>query len=309
MEGLFKAYLADFERYLRVEKGSAALTVKNYISDLHQWQNCFQKNGINSVEGISTNHIRLALSENLGTDKKLSNSSIQRKLSTLRSFFEYLQELKVLTKNASKAIPTPKVKRKLPAVLTEQEADILVNTLNDDEHVRERVLLELMYSCGLRVSEVCNLTWNDIHYSSRQIIVKKGKGAKDRIVPMTDLLIKEIKKYYKTLEIENQFVFSNQKGNRLSERIVQKIMKDTLIKSGISTHATPHTLRHSYATHLLSNGANLRAIQELLGHSSLSTTQKYTHLDLKQLAEEYDRTHPLAASKQNKNQRQIKPKV
>lgn len=306
MSEQFNAYLADFERYLRVEKGSAQLTIKNYISDLKQWQIGFKKISLNNIQDLTTNHIRLILADNFGNEEKLSNSSIQRKLATLRSFLDFLLEMKIITKNISKSVPTPKVKRKLPAVLTEQEADLLVQTVEKETEIKERTMLELMYSCGLRVSEVSNLKWNDIYFGSKQIIVKNGKGGKDRVVPMTDVLIKIIKSYQKSIADEKEYLFTNNKGNKLSERIIQKIMTETVKKSGISTHATPHTLRHSYATHLLSNGANLRAIQELLGHSSLSTTQKYTHLDLKQLAEEYDKTHPLAS---RKNQRQIKSKV
>ncbi len=304
-------YLADFERYLKIEKGVSLLTIKSYLSDLKQWNKGFGELEINQVHEINPNHIRSVMGGRLNQKSKLTNSSIQRKLASLRSFFEFLLEMKIISKNFSKSVPSPKVKRKLPAVLTEEEADRLIHSVSQDTNFKERTMMELLYSCGLRVSELCSLQWVDVHFLSKQILVKKGKGSKDRIVPMTETVLKDLKQLQVETANKEKFVFTNNRGSRFSERFVQRLVANQWKQTGISTHVTPHTFRHSYATHLLSNGANLRAIQELLGHSSLSTTQKYTHLDLKMLSEEYDRAHPLAEKEINgkKSQRQIKSKV
>lgn len=301
-------HFAAFERYLRVERGASDHTVRNYLSDLAQWDSGFIVQGLGSPSEIQTEHVRQSLNALMSGRRALSAESIQRKLAALRSFLGFLTEIGVVEKDASKTVPTPKARKKLPVVLSEEQAALLVEgTARAPLSTRDRALFELLYASGLRVSEAAKLDWSDIQWPSSQLMVRAGKGGKDRIVPILDgtrnilWMLKET-----SASAECPAIFRNSRGARLSTRAIHKIVSRKALALGIPTRATPHTLRHSFATHLLANGANLRAIQELLGHASLSTTQRYTHLDIKTLCEEYDRAHPLA---REKNQRQIRRKT
>lgn len=293
MSGPFIKYFEAFQRYLSVEKGASAHTLRNYISDLAQWSAALEKQAILRIEDVTPERLRACISIHL------SNASIQRKLSALRTFFEYLKKENVLKEDFSENIPSPKSKKTLPKVLTEEETMQLIAVTGDNAiSLRDRLVFEFLYGCGLRSSEVSALNWGDISWSQAQVLVRQAKGSKDRLVPLLPNLISLLKESMdQGVPQPKQPIIANRFGKRLSTRSIQKVVEKKTASTGISVKATPHTLRHSYATHLLSNGANLRVIQELLGHSSLSTTQKYTHLDLKQLAKEYDQSHPLAKKK------------
>lgn len=287
-------FFGAFERFLRIERGASVHTVRNYLSDLKQWEIHFKGLGIRDANDITAESIR----EYLGFRADVDAATLQRKLASLRTFLEYLRKEKVLSSDVAKVVPSPKQRRKLPQVLTEEQAGILAKP-NPSQEIspRDRALFEILYCCGLRASEAAGLNWQDISWSEVQLRVKSGKGAKERIVPLLPKVLDALNKLREDQKDTAQGpVLRNCYGNRLSTRSIQKIVVNRARAMGFSQHATPHTLRHSFATHLLSNGANLRAIQELLGHSSLSTTQRYTHLDQKALCEEYDRTHPLAKS-------------
>lgn len=295
MSASIRKHIERFEAYLALEKSASPHTIRNYLSDLRQWDVHFTKQGLKSLEELQADDIRVFL----GVDEKLSSATLQRKLASLRTFLEYLKKEKILSHDVSRAVPAPKARRKLPRVLNEEQAAAVVRGVRDEkENPRDNVLVEILYCCGLRASEAAALDWNDISWSEQQLRVRRGKGGKERIVPLIEAVSEVLKKLKD--EQKNPVdgpVLRNYKGDRLSTRSIQKIVVKRATQLGLAAGATPHTLRHSFATHLLSNGADLRAIQELLGHSSLSTTQRYTHLDQKALCEEYDRTHPLAKSR------------
>ena len=291
MAGAIRKYIERFEAYLVVEKSASPHTIRNYLSDLEQWDTYFAKHGPESLEALHADDIRAFL----GADAKLSSATLQRKLAALRTFLEYLKKEKILAADVSRAVPAPKARRKLPRVLNEEQAAAVVKGTQEKENLRDTALVEILYCCGLRASEAAALNWNDISWSEQQLRVKRGKGGKERIVPLIETVSEVLRKLKDEYgDASDGPVLRNYKGDRLSTRSIQKIVVKRATQLGLPAGATPHTLRHSFATHLLSNGADLRAIQELLGHSSLSTTQRYTHLDQKALCEEYDRTHPLA---------------
>jgi site-specific recombinase XerD len=285
-----KPWLEEFKRYLEVEKSASRHTLRNYLSDLGQWDVHFAKRGISSPEDVTSDDIRAFL----GLTEKRGASTLQRKLAALRTFFEYLHTKKLISKNISQTIPAPKVRRKLPRVLNEEQANSLSRlAVENSDNLRDLAILELLYCCGVRASELAALDWSDVSWSALELKVRVAKGGKQRIIPLLDSVV-DVLRRLRVQNGESAFgpILLNYKGTRLSTRSIQKIVSRYAALVGVG--ATPHTLRHSFATHLLSNGADLRAIQELLGHSSLSTTQRYIHLDQKALCDEYDRTHPLA---------------
>ncbi|MBI3543429.1 MAG: tyrosine recombinase XerC [Deltaproteobacteria bacterium] len=295
MADVVAAHLAKFADHLRVGKGASPHTVRNYLSDLRQWAAHFKQLGVPSLSALTAEHVRAFL----GARDDAEATTLQRKLAALRTFLEFVALEGLVDRDVSKAIPSPKRRRKLPRVLTEEQAAVLTAEVVDDATpARDQALLEVLYCCGLRAAETAGLDWSDVDWAQSQLKVRQGKGGKDRIVP----LIASVAEALKKLQAEGGGaaagpVFRNFRGTRLTTRSIQKIVVAQASLRGLEGQATPHTLRHSFATHLLGNGANLRAIQELLGHSSLSTTQRYTHLDQKALCDEYDRSHPLAKTK------------
>lgn len=295
MASLFDPFLGAFEAFLKIQKGASHHTIRNYLSDLRQWAAHFCELGVDRFEFLNVEHIRGFL----GAREYADPATLQRKLSALRTFLEYLASERHIDADLSRTIPSPKQIKKLPHVLNEEQAAMLVNVHESEQlqlaknQVRNQAIFEVLYCCGLRASELVALDWEHISWASCQIHVRNGKGGKDRIIPLLGTARDALMK----LKDESPLVgpiFRNPRGGRLSTRSVQNIVVRRAHLLDLPQHTTPHTLRHSFATHLLSNGANLRAIQELLGHSSLTTTQRYTHLDQKALCEEYDRTHPLA---------------
>lgn len=298
-----KKDVAQFERYLRDERRVSAHTLRNYLSDLDQFESFLKSlypEGPD-VRGVDT----LALRTYLGYlhQKGLSKASVMRKLATLRTFFRFLHREGRVDSNPARALRTPRQIRRIPRVLSEEEAAGLVEAPSPPDTktlagLRDHALLELLYATGLRASEAVGLDMERLLLSERLVRVW-GKGKKERIVPFGEPAARAIGAYLDARPDAGNLrpsspVFCNLKGSRLTSRSLQRIVEKYAMLSPMDKDASPHTLRHSFATHLLGRGADLRAIQELLGHESLSTTQKYTHVAAAQLKAVYDSAHPRA---------------
>lgn len=316
--------------YLQAERAASLHTLKNYAIDLQQFQTFLMASGlpqskpaVGGVErsAVSDTERRNALQraiEPVEIDsltigafvadlhrRGIARSSIARKLATLRSFFRYLCREGVLQANPAKLVPTPKLPKRLPAYLTVDEVHRLLvpPSEKDAASARDLAILELFYASGIRLSELTGLDVRDMDIQEGLVRVK-GKGGKERIVPIGSKATAALRHYlgWRSELIEGSkrgvpdpvALFLNRRGGRLSSRSTARIVLKHLNRSGLGPKVTPHGLRHSYATHLLQAGADLRAIQELLGHSRLSTTQRYTHLNLDHLMEVYDKAHPRA---------------
>ncbi len=289
-----------FIHYLRYERNMSPETIRAYEKDLHQFLRFFSK----KVEGelnpaeISSLQIR----EYLGylKEKNYQKTTVVRKLATIRSFYKCLLRKGHVSANPLADIPTPKVEKKVPHFLTTEEVEKLLNSPegNSFQAVRDRAILETLYSTGLRVSELTALNVSDIDLTS-EVIKARGKGNRDRIVPLGSFALQAIKRYQETRaqvpninEQDPDALFLNRFGDRLSSRSIRKIIDKYIKITGLSEKTSPHTLRHSFATHLLNRGANLRTVQELLGHKHLSTTQIYTHVSTDNVKEAYEEAQP-----------------
>ena len=281
--------LEQFKKYLTNEKNYSIHTVKNYEKDIEQFI-LFSK----ELEKVDEKKIREYLEF---LSKKYSKNSTIRKIIALRNFFRFLIKNKKILKNPFEYILTPKKEKRIPGVLTENEVKTLLDSIPCDNFfsLRDRVIMELLYSSGIRVNELVNLNINDVDFFNEEIKVT-GKGNKERIVPVGSVAINFLQKYVKELKnkTNTKILFINKNKGRLTTRAVEMIVKSYAKKAGILKRVTPHTLRHSFATHLLDRGADLRSVQELLGHSNLSTTQIYTHLSIQKLKKEYEKAHPRA---------------
>ena len=287
-----KNLIDEFESYLKFEKKYSYNTVSSYMRDLDKFKNYFKDASIKKINKNDIKKYVIYLDENVGT------KSVSRSVSTLKSFYKFLKMSNYVDKNVMETINNPKIKKSLPKVLSEEEVSTLLDIdLNDDFDYRNKAMLELMYSSGLRVSELINLKVNDIDLKNDCVRVF-GKGSKERIIPLSeyalDALYDYINNHRKELfkHGENDYLFLNNHGNNMTRqgffKIVKKIAKDKSIKTDFS----PHSLRHSFATHLLKHGADLRSIQELLGHSDISSTQIYTHVTNERLQNSYKEYHP-----------------
>jgi|DewCreStandDraft_4_1066084.scaffolds.fasta_scaffold02222_8 integrase/recombinase XerC len=282
--------IQDYKRYLSYEKNYSFHTVKNYIKDIEQFVVFNNK----KIE-VDENDIKRFL-EFLGK-KKYSRRSIARKIVAIRNFYKFLIKIRRIKINPFTYILTPKAEKKLPSVLTEKEIENLMSAATGKDFIslRDRTILELIYSTGIRVSELVNMDVSDIDFVNEEIKVL-GKGGKQRIIPAGSVALNILHCYLKELKkIDTSgILFINKNKKRLTQRFVELMIKKYAKVAGIEKRVTPHTLRHSFATHLLDRGADLRSVQELLGHSNLSTTQIYTHLSIQKLKKEYDKAHPRA---------------
>jgi len=297
-----KNLIHQFIQYLSKEKNASPHTCRGYLRDLEQFENFLKSSGIaKSSEGeLDMGKVdRIAIRRYLGfLHRKNKKSSIARKLSTLRSFFKYLVREQLIPSNPAKNVSTPKVEKFLPSILTVDEAFRLMESPSLSEgkkskSLRDRAILELLYSSGIRVGELVGLNSNQLALDLG-IVRVMGKGRKERIVPIGSKAIEALEDYLKergTMGEEGP-LFVNTRGNRLTDRSVGRLVKKYTKRSGIFRKISPHSLRHTFATHLLDAGADIREIQEMLGHASLSTTQRYTHLTLDKLMEVYDKAHP-----------------
>ncbi len=283
-------YLNKFLTYLQVEKNYSDHTVLNYRLDLQEFAQFLDKT---PLEDVGYPDLRRFLARM--RTHNLKPRSVARKLSSLRSFFKYLQREKVINSNPAKLLVTPKLDKPLPHFMSEAEAVTLIEAPKTDKisSLRDRAIFEMLYSTGIRVSELVGLNVEDIDFFSNVTRVR-GKGKKERIVPVGDKALHAVKEYLEHRPVESQIVFLNKNGTRLGSRSVCNIINKHVLKEAMAQHVTPHMFRHSFATHLLNNGADLRSVQELLGHVNLSTTQIYTHLTTEKLKSVYDKAHPRA---------------
>ena len=284
---------------MKVERGLSENTINSYGIDLKLFLEYLRENEIPSFKQVNKEVIVNYMQSEKNNNK--ANSSILRSVSSLRKFFQYLVQEKIIEKDPMLLIDTPKKKQHLPQVLTKEEVEKLLRSPNTGQvlGLRDRAMLELMYATGLRISEIINLKLEDLHLTMGTLQTL-GKGHKERIVPVGDEAIKWVNRYLEEArpkllkQKRSNYLFLNFHGNNLTRQGVWKNLKAEVRKAGIQKNITPHTLRHSFATHILENGADLRIVQELLGHADISTTQIYTHLSNKQLADIYNRAHPRA---------------
>jgi len=275
---------------MEIEKNYSRHTILNYRLDLEGFLRFIKEAALEKVDYLVIRKYLALLKE-----KNLGSRSIGRKLSALRSFFKFLTREGYLKANPISSVSSPKQEKHLPMFLTEDEVRNLIEAakVNDERGMRDRAILETFYSSGMRISELAGLNIEDVDFISGVAKVM-GKGRKERLVPMGDTAISAIRAYLKSRKKSAEALFLNKNGRRITDRgirgIVDKYIHRVSVKHGIS----PHTLRHSFATHLLNRGADLRSVQELLGHANLSTTQIYTHLTTERLKNIYDKAHPRA---------------
>jgi len=299
--------IEEFGRALVVEENASQHTVRNYLSDVRQLRAFLLEQGLAlgddgkevAPERVDQLDMRAFLTHLLRRNRK---SSVGRKLSSAKGFFRFLLRRGAIERDPTAGLATPKKEQQLPVHLTVDDMFRLLDTPPKETPPgrRDRAILEVLYSCGLRVSELVGLEWSDID-AQLELVRVRGKGGKERLVPIGRKALAALDAYRESAPQlcprklpDAHAVFLNRRGERLTTRSVARLVDQYVAASGIATKASPHALRHSFATHLLSAGADLRAIQELLGHASLSTTQKYTHVNLDQLMSVYDKAHPRA---------------
>ena len=295
--------IVQFIKYLTIEKGASEHTCRGYLNDLSHLEGFILSSGLYPIshEGevdvsrIDREIIRIYLRALFRSNKK---SSIARKLASIRSFFQYLVRNGVISKNPAKGVATPKTERYIPVTLTIDEIFRMLDAPDKSNPLglRDQAILELLYSSGIRVGELTQLNCDDVDLELG-IIKVLGKGKKERIVPIGSKAIEAIKDYLRKRKFPSGngtegALFINTRNGRLTDRSVRRIVEKYGKKCGPGRSITPHALRHTFATHLLDAGADLRDIQELLGHVSLSTTQKYTHVSIDGLMDVYDKAHP-----------------
>ena len=310
--------ISSFLQHLIVEKGFSRNTSDAYRNDLGQFLDFLQNqpnghsngNGNGNGNGNSTQvwatvdiNILNKYIEDLRVRKAYRDTTTARKVASIKSFFGFLSENNIITEDPTESLGSPRVGRTLPKFLPEEDVTTLLNTAyksGTNEGHRDAVIMELLYATGLRVGELVSLNTADIDLSESYIRCM-GKGSKERLVHLYPKALEELRRYLKNARVAllghrraEPSLFVNHRGERLTRQWVWTILKTYAQKAGIQQNITPHTLRHSFATHLLQNGASLRHVQELLGHSSISTTQVYTHLTNGYVQQEYAKSHPRA---------------
>ncbi|HAS8514314.1 TPA: tyrosine recombinase XerC [Vibrio vulnificus] len=291
--------LDQFYEYLRAEKGLSLHTQRNYKQQLETMAEHLHCMGLKAWPQVDAGWVRQLAGK--GMREGMKASSIATRLSSLRSFFDFLILRGILTANPAKGVSAPRKKRPLPKNLDVDEVNQLLEVNEDDPlAIRDRAIMELMYGAGLRLAELVDIDVRDVHLRSGEIRVI-GKGNKERKVPFAGMAVEWVGKWLKVrsglADPSEPALFVSKLGTRISHRSVQKRMAEWGQKQAVASHITPHKLRHSFATHILESSNNLRAVQELLGHENISTTQIYTHLDFQHLADVYDQAHPRARKK------------
>ncbi|NQT28880.1 MAG: site-specific tyrosine recombinase XerD [Candidatus Omnitrophica bacterium] len=293
-----EVYLEAFIDYLRVEKGLAFNSIIAYTKDLNKYTKHLKKEGLTDPKDVTRKTITDFL---FHLRKKMSPISIARVLSAIKSFHKFLVREKISGQDPSDLIETPKLEKKIPNFLTAEEVTKILKApnLKKSQGIRARAMLELMYATGLRVSELVNLKAPDVNLDVG-FIKCKGKGSKERIVPLGGVASRFLQKYFQEARDKllgkkiNPYIFLAQGGRGISRQSVWKMIKEIVRKCRIKKKISPHTLRHSFATHLLEGGADLRSVQEMLGHSSITTTQIYTHVNQRRLKKIHSQFHPRA---------------
>jgi integrase/recombinase XerC len=284
---------AQFLQYLDHERGVSPHTLRGYAGDLAEFGAFLARQAVTDISQADARAIRAWLA--WLHERKLAKSSIARKLATVRSCFKFLARRGVVELNPARQVRSPKLPKRLPSFLPKDESKDLLDLPVDrsEAGLRDGALLEMLYATGLRVAECCGLDRDDV--DGRQGTVRvMGKGGKERVVPVGDEALRALDAWLSARGETRGPLFTNLRGGRLSTRSVHRIVKRRARAAGIGRRVTPHTLRHTFATHMLGEGADLRLIQELLGHSRLSTTQRYTHVSAEHLMKVYDSAHPRA---------------
>ncbi len=291
-------FLKEYLAHLKLEKNLSVNTVTSYKNDITAFITFLKSNKIDDPSNITSDHISsfFKVLKNLG----LAGSSSARYFSSLKGFFLYLLKNKYILKNPIEKISAPKISKKLPGVLDINEVEKILSLpdVKDKLGLRDKAILELFYACGTRVSELLNLKVNDL-FLTDEIIRVFGKGSKERLIPIGSSAIKWINEYLKKsrpllmkkMKSEN-YLFLNSRSSKLSRMGIWKIIDRYVKEAGITKDVHPHTFRHSFATHLLEGGADLRAVQEMLGHADISTTQIYTHIDRDYIKQVHKQFHP-----------------
>ncbi len=286
-------YIDKFINYIELEKNYSIHTCQNYRRDLKEFEEFLKNNKIEDVKNIDYFVLRKFVS--LLNKKKLSKRTISRKISTLKSFFRLLVREKVLKNNPASSLIYPRLDKPLPKFLTESQVEKILDLPNTKKllGLRDRAILEFLYSTGARVSEMVSLKKEDLDLIGGVVKVF-GKGKKERILPLGEPAIESLRDYLKARVDEQRALFLNKNNKPLGDRGVRSIISNYIKKAAFLFKVSPHVFRHSFATHLLNRGADLRSLQELLGHSSIATTQIYTHVSLDSLKKVYQKTHPRA---------------
>ena len=291
--------IQQFTAYLQTERDVSPHTLAAYRSDLSQLLTFALREKGESVSAQEFDHLLLRRYL-AGLSKDTKKSSIGRKLAAIRSFFRFLLRRGVIVKNPAELISTPKKEQQLPFHLDIDQATTLMEAPDAKQKyaLRDRAILELLYSSGLRVSELTGLNIGELDFAAAMVRVT-GKGGKERIVPVGSRALEALQEYLEQRKdaAAGGAIFLNTRGERINRRSVARIVDAHVMQIAAFKRISPHTLRHTFATHMLEGGADLRAIQELLGHASLSTTQKYTHVSIDRLMEVYDKAHPKAHTK------------
>lgn len=290
----------EFQRYLLIDQGKSQNTIQSYTLDLKKFINFIQKNGVTEISNINKDTVQLFLVYMNNQDYSVSTTN--RIVSTLRQFFHYLAREQLIDTNPMELIKSAKKRVKLPKSLSAKEVEQLISApdTNTNHGIRDRAILELMYATGLRVSELTNLKISELHLELG-FLQTVGKGNKERLVPMGEEAVYWVKKYFDEVypvyaknKQNSQILFLTQRGQQFTRQGIWKNLKKYVVSSGIKADVSPHMLRHSFATHLLEHGADLRLVQELLGHADISTTQIYTHISNQRLQEVYRQSFPRA---------------
>ena len=290
--------ITDFIYYLEDEKRLSYNTILAYKTDILEYQNFLVKyQQISDVRDITKDMIVKYIASLKRAN--LAKRTITRKIIVIKSFHKFLVNEQILKTDEAYYVDLPKRDEVLPVVLTEEEINRMLSSIDTSSNIgkRNRAMVELLYSCGLRISELLDLKIGDIHMNERYLNVI-GKGDKERIVPIGEMAIVALRDYIENARSQiskkpGSILFYNYQGNKMSRQGFFKYLKKLALEAGIDKVISPHTIRHSFATHLLANGASLRIVQELLGHEDISTTQIYTHIDKSHLKEMYEHTHPL----------------
>ncbi len=291
-----RSYIISFLSHLEDERNFSPHTIRAYRRDLFSWASYIEELGISSLSDLTPWDARRYLGRLLR--QGISKSTVNRRLASFKTFLRFLIARGKLSDTSLLALQAPRPKRTLPSVITVEQIFKLIDGLYGDDDIikRDKVILEMLYGCGLRVSE---LTMLDIDNMDIEIGILwvTGKGSKERVVPLGDSAINAISKYLPVRDKwikkrDERALILNKKGGRLRPRSVRRILSKCLEQAELKLKISPHTLRHAFATHMLEAGADLRVVQELLGHKSLSTTQKYTHLTMDRLMQVYDKAHP-----------------
>ncbi|MFW5808675.1 MAG: site-specific tyrosine recombinase XerD [Spirochaetota bacterium] len=289
--------ITRFKRFLKVEKGLSQNSIYSYSYDLKKF-NDFLADSKKTILTADTEDIKKFLSFQR-TKKQNSSRTLARSLAAIRQFYNFISTTESDIENPTVKIETPQIRKSLPDFLSIEEIDLLFNSISEDDsfELRDKTIFELLYSCGLRITEAIGLKFYNVDFENKLLRVT-GKGDKERIVPMGVQAFRLIKLYLKRSRgdilgsRESEYLFISKKGSMLNRKSVWRLLKGYVSRTDIKKNITPHTLRHSFATHMIENGADLRSVQELLGHIDISTTQIYTHLAQKKLQKIHTKYHP-----------------